>query len=103
MDARNEDTGIAHGQETVLITRTFNLPIDKVWKAWTDAESFKKWWGLKNYSCSYYSLKKIVYTVSTTGKDKIVSVSEYEIPEEWESELLITIEFEETEEKQIFY
>ncbi|HVW66872.1 MAG TPA: SRPBCC domain-containing protein [Candidatus Peribacteraceae bacterium] len=31
----------------VLITRTFDAPIEKVWKAWTDAQSFQKWWGPK--------------------------------------------------------
>ena len=38
-------------QETVSIKRTFNLPLSNVWKAWTDPESFKKWWGPKGYTC----------------------------------------------------
>lgn len=38
-------------QKTVSIKRTFNLPIDTVWKAWSQEESFKKWWGPKNYTC----------------------------------------------------
>ena len=38
--------------KTITIERTFNLPLDIVWKAWTDEESFKKWWGPKEYTCS---------------------------------------------------
>jgi len=35
----------------LVINRTFNLPVDKVWQAWTQAESCKKWWGPKGYTC----------------------------------------------------
>lgn len=85
--------------KTISIKRTFNSSLNEVRKAWIEDESFKKWWGLKDYTCSYYSLKKIIYTNSMTDNNKIVSVSEYEIPKEWESDLLITIEFEETDGK----
>jgi uncharacterized protein YndB with AHSA1/START domain len=29
----------------LLITRVFDAPLDKVWKAWTDPDEIKKWWG----------------------------------------------------------
>ncbi|MCQ3941590.1 MAG: SRPBCC domain-containing protein [Alphaproteobacteria bacterium] len=29
------------------ITRSFDAPRDKVWKAWTDADSLEQWWGPK--------------------------------------------------------
>lgn len=29
----------------VTLTRVFNAPRDLVWKAWTDPELFKRWWG----------------------------------------------------------
>ena len=33
-------------QKGVLeIVRIFDAPRDMVWKAWTDPEMFKKWWG----------------------------------------------------------
>lgn len=41
----------AEMQKTITIERTFNLPLKTVWKAWTDAESMKKWWGPKGYTC----------------------------------------------------
>jgi uncharacterized protein YndB with AHSA1/START domain len=30
--------------DELVINRTFNLPVDKVWQAWSEAESCKKWW-----------------------------------------------------------
>lgn len=41
------------GQKTVAIERELELPIAKVWSAWTEAESFKKWWGPYDYTCPY--------------------------------------------------
>ncbi len=38
-------------QKTISIKRTFNLPINTLWKAWSEPESFKKWWGPKEYTC----------------------------------------------------
>lgn len=31
--------------EPFVISRVFDAPRDKVWKAWTEAERLKKWWG----------------------------------------------------------
>ena len=39
-------------QNDILINRVFDLPISKVWRAWTEAEEFKKWWGPKDFTCS---------------------------------------------------
>ncbi|MEM7299028.1 MAG: SRPBCC domain-containing protein [Bacteroidota bacterium] len=32
---------------TITIKRTFDAPIDLVWKAWTQADHIVKWWGPK--------------------------------------------------------
>lgn len=32
-------------RKELTITRTFDAPIDLVWKAWTDPEILQKWWG----------------------------------------------------------
>ena len=37
--------------KTITINRTFDLPLETIWKAWTDPESMKKWWGPKEYTC----------------------------------------------------
>jgi uncharacterized protein YndB with AHSA1/START domain len=46
-------TGIspAEKQKTITVKRTFNHPLTTVWKAWTEPESLKKWWGPKEYTC----------------------------------------------------
>lgn len=35
----------------VEITRTFYAPVERVWKAWSDPELIKEWWGPVGYSC----------------------------------------------------
>lgn len=40
----------------LIINRVFNLPVNKVWQAWTEPESFKKWWGPKDYTCPFCSI-----------------------------------------------
>lgn len=34
----------------LVITRIFDAPGDLVWKAWTDPDEIKKWWGPKNFT-----------------------------------------------------
>jgi uncharacterized protein YndB with AHSA1/START domain len=35
----------------LVITRIFNAPLEKVFRAWTEPEQMKKWWGPKEFSC----------------------------------------------------
>ncbi len=37
-------------KKEVTITRTVDGPVEKVWKAWTDPELVKKWWGPKDFT-----------------------------------------------------
>jgi uncharacterized protein YndB with AHSA1/START domain len=40
------DSTIQSGKKMELVvTRVFDAPVEAVWKAWTDAEQVKKWWG----------------------------------------------------------
>jgi uncharacterized protein YndB with AHSA1/START domain len=32
----------------VLLEKTYDAPLDKVWQAWTNAEQLKQWWGPDN-------------------------------------------------------
>jgi uncharacterized protein YndB with AHSA1/START domain len=32
------------------ITRTFDAPLERVWKAWTEPEHIQKWWGPKGFT-----------------------------------------------------
>jgi uncharacterized protein YndB with AHSA1/START domain len=38
-------------QNEIVIERIFSLPVSKVWKAWSEPDSFKKWWGPKDFTC----------------------------------------------------
>ena len=46
-DTKHQNT--VHSE--VVIYRVFDIPIDKVWKALTEPEEFKKWWGPKGFTC----------------------------------------------------
>lgn len=37
--------------DALVITRVFSASREQVWKAWTDPEIFKRWWGPRNYTC----------------------------------------------------
>lgn len=50
------NTETATSQKSISITRAFNLPASKVWQAWTDPESCKKWWGPKNFTCPHCTI-----------------------------------------------
>jgi uncharacterized protein YndB with AHSA1/START domain len=42
-------------KETLIVKRILDMPVELVWKAWTEPEHVKKWWGPKFYtspSCS---------------------------------------------------
>lgn len=35
----------------LVFERVFDAPVDRVWKAWTDPEDVKAWWGPQGFSC----------------------------------------------------
>ena len=35
--------------QDLVITRIIDAPLEMVWKAWTEAEQVKRWWGPKDY------------------------------------------------------
>ncbi|MHC1754138.1 MAG: SRPBCC domain-containing protein [Methanosarcina sp.] len=38
------------GERELVITRIFDAPRELVWKAWTDPERVKRWWGPKDFT-----------------------------------------------------
>lgn len=38
-------TDTDHSQDSVVIERTFDAPIDLIWKMWTESEHFQAWYG----------------------------------------------------------
>jgi uncharacterized protein YndB with AHSA1/START domain len=39
--------------DVLTITRVFDAPRELVWKAWTDPEMIKRWWGPRDYSAPF--------------------------------------------------
>ncbi len=37
----------------ILITRVFDVPRELVWKAWTDCELVKRWWGPRGFTAPH--------------------------------------------------
>jgi uncharacterized protein YndB with AHSA1/START domain len=37
-------------EQALVIERIFDAPVEMVWRAWTQPEHFKRWWGPKGYS-----------------------------------------------------
>ena len=35
----------------VVVTRTFDVPVERVWQAWRDPEVVKQWWGPTGFTC----------------------------------------------------
>ncbi len=40
-------------KEEITITRMFDAPRELVWKAWTDPEGMKRWWGPKDFTAPF--------------------------------------------------
>ena len=37
-------------KEDLIVTRIIDAPVEQVWRAWTDPEYVKRWWGPKDYT-----------------------------------------------------
>ena len=44
-------------ENAVVIHRVFNSSAKDVWRALTDADSYKKWWGPEGYTCPYSKIE----------------------------------------------
>ncbi|MGE5637958.1 MAG: SRPBCC family protein [Chloroflexota bacterium] len=58
------------------IIRVFDAPCTKVWKAWTDPEYIKRWWGPKDFTAPYVSNDfrvggKYIYDMRGAGPDGV--------------------------------
>jgi uncharacterized protein YndB with AHSA1/START domain len=46
-------TNDKENKQELFLTRKFDASREHVWKAWTDSESFIKWWGPEHFSCPF--------------------------------------------------
>jgi uncharacterized protein YndB with AHSA1/START domain len=35
----------------LVVTRVFDAPVEQVWRAWSDPEQVKRWWGPTGFTC----------------------------------------------------
>jgi uncharacterized protein YndB with AHSA1/START domain len=43
-------------KKELTITRIFDAPRELVWKAWTEPERFKRWWGPKDFTAPFCTI-----------------------------------------------
>jgi len=65
------------GQRELVITRIFDAPREQVWRAWTEPEVSKRWWGPKNFSTPVSTIDlrvggKYLYCMRGAGPDGVV-------------------------------
>ena len=70
-------------EDALVIERTFEAPIELIWKMWTDPEHFKKWYGPKGFSVPVADLdlrvggRRLVCMSSPDGSMKMWTIGEY--------------------------
>ncbi|MCC6934477.1 MAG: SRPBCC domain-containing protein [Candidatus Yanofskybacteria bacterium] len=37
--------------QDLVFTHTFDAPVAKVWRAWTESDALRQWWGPDNFEC----------------------------------------------------
>ncbi len=60
----------------LLVTRVFDAPIERVWKAWSDPREVRKWWGPKGFTAPHVTSDfrmggKFLYCMHGTGLDGV--------------------------------
>lgn len=40
-------------ESALVLTRVFDAPPERVWKAWTEPDEFKRWWGPKGFTAPF--------------------------------------------------
>jgi len=48
-----ESSSSVSTENALVIERIFDAPVEMVWRAWTEPEQFKKWWGPRNFNCPH--------------------------------------------------
>jgi uncharacterized protein YndB with AHSA1/START domain len=38
-------------EHNVVVTRVIDAPVESVWRAWTDSELVRRWWGPTGFTC----------------------------------------------------
>jgi uncharacterized protein YndB with AHSA1/START domain len=70
-------TALRHIKKGSVITRVLDAPREMVWKAWTDPDTVKHWWGPKDFTAPHISIDlrvggRFVYCMRGAGLDGAV-------------------------------
>jgi len=49
--AAGKNSATAPAKKDLVITRVFDAPRERVWKAWTEPERCMRWWGPNGFTC----------------------------------------------------
>jgi uncharacterized protein YndB with AHSA1/START domain len=65
---------IQGAKNEVIVSRILDAPRDKVWKAWTDPEVVKQWWGPRDFTAPHISIDlrvggRFIYSMRGAGPD----------------------------------
>ncbi|MCB0110735.1 MAG: SRPBCC domain-containing protein, partial [Caldilineaceae bacterium] len=67
----------------VVIERTFNAPVDLIWRLWTDAEEYPKWYGPNGFTVTVVEMdvrvggRRLLYMMTPDKSMKIWTTGEY--------------------------
>lgn len=50
------DNTTKSSSDELVITRVLDAPREVVWKAWTDSETLKRWWGPKGFTTPHHEM-----------------------------------------------
>jgi hypothetical protein len=53
MTTRRENPAKKPAERVVVVTHVFDAPRERMWKAWTDPERVKRWWGPKGFTAPF--------------------------------------------------
>lgn len=76
-------TDSTNTQDAVVIERTFEAPVDLVWRMWTEPQHFQKWYGPHGFSVPVADMdlrvggKRLICMASPDGSMKMWTVGEY--------------------------
>jgi len=64
-------------EKELVVTRIFDAPRERVWKAWSKPGHFRKWWGPKDFTAPHITIDfrvggKYVYCMRGLGPDGVV-------------------------------
>lgn len=68
---------------TVVIERLFNAPVDLIWQLWTDAEQFPNWYGPTGFTVTVVEMdvrvggRRLLYMMPPNKQMKIWTTGEY--------------------------